>query len=57
MRNSHLRTSVSSSVSYCVCRLGLDRGVDLGSIGEDLEGPGLAQGVGLGHLSVVPVEV
>ena len=49
-------TSVPSSVFNWIRLLGLDRGVDLGPVGKDLEGPGLAPGVGVGSSWVLPVE-
>ena len=49
-------TSVPSSVSNCIRRLGLVRGVDRGPVGEDLEGPGLPYAVGLGPSWVLLVE-
>ena len=45
-------TSVPLSVFNWIRYLGLDRGADLGPIGKDLEGPGLAPCVGVG-LSVL----
>ena len=41
-------TFVLYSLSNRIHHLGLDRGVDLGSVGVDLGGPGLARGVDLG---------
>ena len=38
-------------------RLGLDRGADLGPVGEDLEGPWLASGVDLGPAKVESVDI
>ena len=49
-------TSVPSSVSNCIRHLGLVLGVDLGPVGEDLEGPGLPYAVGLGPSWVLLVE-
>ena len=50
-------TSVLSFVSNCIRRPGLDCGADLGPVGEDLEGPGLARGVDLCVSSFTPVGV
>ena len=49
-------TFVPSSVFKWIRLLGLDRGVDLGPVGKDLEGPGLAPGVGVGPSWVLPAE-
>ena len=38
----------SDLISYYIHHQGLDCGVDLGPVGGDLEGPGLAPGVDLG---------
>ena len=40
----------------CLRRLGLDPDVNLGPVGEDLEGPGLPYAVGLGPSWVLLVE-